>query len=114
MAGKIDPRVEKATQEFCHKYRRLREEIGKAIVGHTEIVDGVLMVVRAGRTPRQVVQNGLAQLHAINANVMGALLNRVDMNREGYYHYQYYYYYYGEEGNKKKKKRQPPPAEHSA
>ena len=36
----IDPRVEKATREFCHKYRRLREEIGKAIVGHGEIVDG--------------------------------------------------------------------------
>jgi len=38
----IDPKVEKATREFRHKYRRLREEIGKAIVGHPEIVDGVL------------------------------------------------------------------------
>lgn len=80
-----------------------------------KIVDGVLLVIRAGKTPRQVVHNGLAQLHAINANVMGALLNRVDMNREGYYHYQYYCYYYGEDGNKKqKKKRRFPPAEPSA
>jgi MoxR-like ATPase len=42
MADSIDPRVEKATQEFCHKFRRLREEIGKAIVGQDEIVEGVL------------------------------------------------------------------------
>jgi len=38
----IDPRIEKATQEFCRKYKRLRDEIGKAIVGHADIVDGVL------------------------------------------------------------------------
>jgi len=40
--SEIDPRIEKATQEFCRKYKKLREEIGKAIVGHAEIVDGVL------------------------------------------------------------------------
>ncbi len=42
MASKIDPRVEKATREFRTKFQRLREEIGKAIVGHDEIVEGVL------------------------------------------------------------------------
>ncbi len=40
--SEIDPRIEKATQEFCRKYKKLRDEIGKAIVGHDEIVDGVL------------------------------------------------------------------------
>jgi len=43
MTDSIDPKVEKATQEFCRKFQQLREEIGKAIVGHTEIVDGVLI-----------------------------------------------------------------------
>ncbi|MFH0981314.1 MAG: AAA family ATPase, partial [Planctomycetota bacterium] len=42
MAIKIDPAVEKATQEFRVKFQRLRDEIGKAIVGHHDIVDGVL------------------------------------------------------------------------
>jgi MoxR-like ATPase len=48
MATKIDPAVEKATQEFRGKYKRLREEIGKAIVGHDEIVDGVLTCLFVG------------------------------------------------------------------
>ncbi len=48
MSQNIDPRVEKAAQEFCHKFQRLREEIGKAIVGQTEIVDGVLTCLFVG------------------------------------------------------------------
>ncbi len=48
MADTIDPRVEKATREFCHKFQRLREEIGKAIVGQNEIVDGVLICLFTG------------------------------------------------------------------
>src|SRR5512137_442266 len=42
MVDVIDTRVEKLTKDFCDKFRRLRAEIGKAIVGHNDIVDGVL------------------------------------------------------------------------
>ena len=42
MPDRIDPAVEKATEEFRAKFQRVRDEIGKAIVGHDEIVDGVL------------------------------------------------------------------------
>ncbi|GIK16340.1 MAG: ATPase AAA [Planctomycetota bacterium] len=48
MATQIDPAVEKATQEFRSKFNRLKEEIGKAIVGQTEIVDGVLTCLFTG------------------------------------------------------------------
>jgi MoxR-like ATPase len=48
MATKVDPAVEKATQEFRAKFQRLREEIGKAIVGHDEIVEGVLTCLFVG------------------------------------------------------------------
>ena len=48
MAETIDPRVEKATQEFCYKFKKLRDEIGKAIVGQTDIVDGVLTCLFVG------------------------------------------------------------------
>ncbi len=48
MASKIDPAVEKATQEFRKKFQGLRDEIGKAIVGHAEVVDGVLTALLVG------------------------------------------------------------------
>ncbi len=48
MASKIDPAVEKATEEFRKKFQALRNEIHKAIVGHDEIVDGVLTALFVG------------------------------------------------------------------
>ncbi|GMU23159.1 MAG: ATPase AAA [Phycisphaerae bacterium] len=48
MGETIDPTVEKATLEFRHKFQRLRDEIGKAIVGQTEIVEGVLTCLFTG------------------------------------------------------------------
>jgi len=48
MASKIDPAVEKATEEFRRKFQALRAEIGKAIVGHSDVVDGVLTALMVG------------------------------------------------------------------
>jgi capsular exopolysaccharide synthesis family protein len=67
------------------------------------LVDGTVLVIRAGDTPREIVKNGLSQLKGVNSPVLGAILNGVDMDRDGYYYYQYYYYYYGEDGERKKK-----------
>jgi len=67
--------------------------------------DGVVLVISAGQTPRQVVQNGLAQLTAVNAPILGAVLNGIKTGRDSYYYYQYYYYYYGDDGQKRKKNR---------
>jgi len=65
------------------------------------LVDGTVVVVRAGATPREIVRNGLIQLKAVSSPILGVVLNGVDMDRDGYY-YQYYYYY-GEDGSKKKR-----------
>jgi len=46
--AQIDPNVEKTTREFREKYRALRDEIGKAIVGHDEVVEGVLTALLVG------------------------------------------------------------------
>jgi capsular exopolysaccharide synthesis family protein len=62
----------------------------------SRICDSVLMVIHAGTTPKPVVQNGIDQLSAVNARIMGAVLNGVQTGRDSYYYYQYYYYYYGE------------------
>jgi len=69
-----------------------------------KMVDGVVLVIRAGHTPAPVVQNGVAHLKAVNAHVLGAVLNDVSTGRDGYYYYPYYYYYYGESGQKEKKR----------
>jgi exopolysaccharide transport family protein len=67
------------------------------------MVDGTVLVIRAGATPRDIVRNGLSQLKGVNSPILGVVLNGVDMDRDGYYYYQYYYYYYGEDGERKKK-----------
>jgi MoxR-like ATPase len=48
MAEQVDPKVEKAAEEFQHKFHAVREEVGKAIVGHDEIVEGVLICLFVG------------------------------------------------------------------
>jgi len=48
MASQIDPAVEKATRGFRNKFKALRDEIGKVIVGHADVVDGVLTALLVG------------------------------------------------------------------
>lgn len=66
--------------------------------------DGIVVVIRAGDTPRQIVENGVGKLKAVNAHILGGILNSVDTGRDSYYYYHHYYYYYGEDGDRKKKK----------
>ena len=40
--------VARQAQEFRRDFARLREEVGKVIVGHGEIVEGVLIALFAG------------------------------------------------------------------
>src|SRR5205807_2286981 len=44
----IDPEVQRLTDEFRRDYRAVQAEIGKAIVGHEDIVDGVLTCLFVG------------------------------------------------------------------
>ena len=48
MDQRVDPEVADATQRFREQFQRLRDEIGKAIVGHRDIVDGVLTALCVG------------------------------------------------------------------
>ena len=67
-----------------------------------QMVDSVILVIRAGETPRPVIENSLEQLKTVNANIIGAILNAVSVGWDSYYYYQYYYYYYGEDLNRRK------------
>ncbi|RMH69907.1 MAG: polysaccharide biosynthesis tyrosine autokinase [Gemmatimonadetes bacterium] len=55
-------------------------------------VDGVLLVVSAGKTDRHALQRTRDLLHNVNARIMGAVLNNVRINE--IYGYQKHYYYY--------------------
>jgi len=65
-------------------------------------VDGVVLVVVGGKTPRETLQRAKEVLHQVNAKILGVVINRVDMRRSDYgYYYYRYHYYYGENGKKK-------------
>ena len=55
------------------------------------LVKGVILVAHGGRTPRELVQRTLKHLLDLNATVLGAVLNNVDLRANGY---PYYYYQY--------------------
>jgi capsular exopolysaccharide synthesis family protein len=58
-------------------------------------MDGVLLVVMAGKTPRQVVRRARELLSNVEANVLGVVVNNAAEALP--YHYDYKYYGYEEE-----------------
>src|SRR3954447_1443856 len=44
----VDPKIQQLCDDFRRDYRAVQTEIGKAIVGHTDIVDGVLTCLFVG------------------------------------------------------------------
>ena len=85
------------------RMRELREELRKsfdvivmdsppvligadaAVLG--QIADGVLLVVNAGKTRREMAREAVERLRQVGANVIGVVLNRVPTRRGRYYYY---------------------------
>lgn len=57
--------------------------------------DSVILVVRSGGAPHEVVSRAKKQLESVKANILGVLLNAFDFKREAYYSSYYYNYAYG-------------------
>lgn len=53
-------------------------------------VDGVILVVAAGKADRGMVQKVKQLLNNVNARILGVVLNRVQIQKN----YEHYYYYY--------------------
>jgi capsular exopolysaccharide synthesis family protein len=72
-------------------------------------VDGIILVVLGGKTPRETLQRAKEVLHQVNAKILGVVINRIDIQRSdyGYYYYRYHYYY----GKERKKKELPAPSD---
>lgn len=65
----------------------------------SRLANGVMLVIRAGETKRDIVQRAKDQLHDAGATILGGVINSVDMKKHKYYHYYAYHYpkYYQEE-----------------
>ncbi|MBC7328861.1 polysaccharide biosynthesis tyrosine autokinase [bacterium] len=72
----------------------------------SSICDGALIVARYNSTSRSALNQARKMLENVKANILGAVLNEMDVRRARYggYYYYYYYYYY-EEGGEKRKRR---------
>jgi non-specific protein-tyrosine kinase len=72
-------------------------------------VDGVLLVVRPGKTRLSALRLAVEQINQVNGNILGVILNDVELQGKPYA-YQYKYYrnysayqgYYGQKGKRKK------------
>jgi len=56
------------------------------------VAKAVVLVVRAGHTPRELIQRAFKNLLELNATVLGAVLNNLDIRGNGYPYYSNYYY----------------------
>jgi capsular exopolysaccharide synthesis family protein len=59
-----------------------------AVVAHR--ASGVLFVIAADGTSKQAAQTALDQLQHARAKFLGAVLNRIDIQRDSYYYSRYY------------------------
>jgi Mrp family chromosome partitioning ATPase len=57
----------------------------------TTMVEGVVLVVKGGFTPRELVQRAQFYVRDVGAHLIGVVLNDVDLRRDGY-SYSYYHY----------------------
>jgi capsular exopolysaccharide synthesis family protein len=57
------------------------------------MVDGVILVVHGGKSPRTVAQRARQELVNVGAKIFGVVLNNVDLRRDGYEGYYYSRYY---------------------
>ena len=65
-------------------------------------VNGVILTVLGGKTPRETLQRAKEALQQTNTKILGVVINRVDIRRSDYgYYYYRYHSYYGKEGKKK-------------
>jgi capsular exopolysaccharide synthesis family protein len=51
------------------------------------LVDGVLLVVKSGTTPREQILHAQSGIRSVGGNLIGVVLNSVDIRTNGYYNY---------------------------
>ncbi|HLG18287.1 MAG TPA: polysaccharide biosynthesis tyrosine autokinase [Bdellovibrionota bacterium] len=65
--------------------------IDPVLVAH--LVEGVILVIEAGRVSRTRIIKAIQQLETVKANLFGVVLNKEDLRKKAYYAYRGYYGY---------------------
>ena len=78
-------------------------------VALSQSVDGIILILRAGATTKEMAKNGVAQFEAVGAPILGVVLNGVGLGRDSYYYYQYSHSYYDDSEDEKKKRSKKKP-----
>ncbi|MBW2737617.1 MAG: polysaccharide biosynthesis tyrosine autokinase [Deltaproteobacteria bacterium] len=103
-AGLISPNPAElvGSERMQNLINELREEYGRIVIDSppiaavtdpvilSRLVDGVVLVIHAGITSRDLIANAVRQLRDIQANILGSVLNNVDIGKDSYYYYQDY------------------------
>jgi len=100
-------KMEQLIKETKEKFDRIIID-GPPLVGVSDsiilskLVSGTLMVIRFGTASRDVVARAKQCLLEVNSNIIGVVLNDVDIEKEAYYSKYYHYYsrYYAKYGEK--------------
>ena len=73
----------------------------------SQLADGVIMVVWGGNTQRALIQQSIESLRGVRANILGVVLNKIDISRgsDYYYYYSPYYKYYSSDKKGQKRKK---------
>jgi capsular exopolysaccharide synthesis family protein len=64
----------------------------------SKIVDGVVLIAKAGRTTSELVSKAARQIGDVNGQILGTVLNDFNIRGAGYRYYYYYYHYRSREG----------------
>ncbi|MFQ5455340.1 MAG: GumC family protein [Nitrospirota bacterium] len=99
-------RMKEVLSEFGQRFKRIIID-SPPLISVTDspilstIADGTILVIKGGYTTKDVVITGKKRLEDVNSNIIGVILNNLDMTTSSYYYgYSSYYYYYGEEDKK--------------
>lgn len=103
-----------ASQKLKDLVNRMKEEFDIVLIDSPPIIavtdasilskmtDAILLVVKADSTDIRVLRRSVDLLKQVNTNLIGAVLNGVNISA-AYDSYYYYYHYYYDDTSKKKK-----------
>lgn len=100
-------RMKRLIQEFSDQYDVILIDTPPVIAVTdaailAQEVDGVILVLASGEVNKEYAQRAKELLDKVGAKILGAVLNKADMNSSEHY---YYYYYHGSDDSKKTKKQ---------
>jgi capsular exopolysaccharide synthesis family protein len=92
-------RMRDALELLCQQFKYVIID-APPVLGFTDSVllstfaEGTVFVIRAGKTVRDAAQKAVRMLNAVNAKILGVVLNNIDLHSNGYSYYQDYHDYY--------------------